>query len=36
MSAVWALCFGQLWALVVDVLFVQPRRRLHAAGLGSN
>ena len=36
MSAVWALCFGQLWALVVDVLFVQPRRRLHAARLGSN
>ena len=36
MSAVWALCFGQLWALAADVLFVQPRRRLQAARLGSD
>jgi signal peptidase I len=35
-SAVWALCFGQLWALAVDALFVQPRRRLQAARRGSD
>lgn len=33
MSAVWALCFAQLWALAADVLFVQPRRRLKAVRL---
>ena len=30
MKFVWALCFVQLWALVADVLYVQPLRRLRA------
>lgn len=34
MTAVWTLCFAQFWALLADVLFVQPRRRLRAARRG--